>query len=265
MSSNWTVFAADELRTNVVGHAVRFFPSIGSTNDLLKDAARTGTAEGTVYVADEQTAGRGRRGRSWHAPAGSSLLISTLFRPTWLPAGDAFLLTIIAAVAVAEAIEDVTHLSIDLKWPNDVYVRGRKLGGLLVESEISDTRLHWAIIGCGINVNWDPAAIPDLTNNATSISAELGAPFERRQLLRALLLRLDQRYTHLRQGARSALFETWRRRLVTLGQAVRADTPHGALYGLATDVTPDGALLILDQTGVQHTVAAGDVSIRAYE
>jgi len=260
--SDWAELRQAELATTIIGHNIRFFPSVGSTNDMLKEAARQGAAEGLIFVTDEQTAGRGRRGRSWTAPAGSSLLVSTLLRPTWLPATHAFMMTILAAVSVAESLETSTGLRIDLKWPNDLQINNRKLGGILVETELIDTQLLWVVIGCGINVNWDPTDDSELATTATSISAELGKPISRRLLLQALLQQLDTRYSALHRGARSALFDAWRSRLVTLGQQVRADTPGGILLGIAEDVTPDGALLLRDEQGQRHVVTAGDVSIR---
>lgn len=258
----WTSFSPTELPTAIIGHEVRFFASVGSTNDLLKDAARAGTSEGLVFVADEQVAGRGRRGRSWTAPSGTSLLSSTLLRPFWLPAADAFLITILAAVAAAEAIELSTGLTVGLKWPNDLQIGARKLGGILVETELSETALRWAVIGCGINVNWNPRAMPELADIATSLSAELGQPLDRRALLHALLSRLDARYLDLRRGARSALHQDWRARLTTLGQPVRAETPQGTLLGVAVDVTLDGGLVLHDHSGARHIISAGDVTIR---
>lgn len=260
--ADWTVFSSEELPTTIVGRNVRFFPSVGSTNDLLKQAARTGAEEGLAFVADEQVTGRGRRGRSWTAPSGSSLLNSVLLRPSWLQAADTFLITMLAAVAAAEAIEDCTSLSVGLKWPNDLQIGARKLGGILVEAELSNTAVRWVVIGCGINVNWEPRTIPELADRATSLSAELGRTLDRRALLRALLSRLDARYLDLRRGARAALQRDWRERLITLGQPVSAETPQGQLLGVAIDVTADGALVLRDQHGQQHLISAGDVSIR---
>lgn len=262
MDGHWTTFSPAELPTTIVGRELRFFASVGSTNDLLKEAARSGAIEGLVYVADEQVAGRGRRGRSWAAPSGTSLLSSVLLRPGWLPAADAFLLTMLAAVAAAEAIEQCSGLTVGLKWPNDLQIGPRKLGGILVETELSDIELNWVVIGCGINVNWDPRSIPELSATATSLSAELGRPLDRRALLQALLCRLDARLLELRRGARTALWQDWRARLVTLGQPVRVETPQGALDGEAIDVTLDGGLVLRDRDGQQHTITAGDVSIR---
>src|SRR5687768_132907 len=130
--TGWAYFAPHELQTELVGAELRFLKSTGSTNDLLKAAARAGAAEGLVLVADEQIAGRGRRGRSWTAPPGSSLLLSVLLRPGWLPAADTFLLTMLAAVSAAEALQAESGVAVELKWPNDLHVDGRKLGGILL-------------------------------------------------------------------------------------------------------------------------------------
>ncbi len=257
----WAMLKPDQLATTAIGHPIRFFPSVGSTNDLLKTEARAGAAEGLVFVTDEQVAGRGRRGRSWTAPAGTSLLVSVLLRPTWLPPTNAFILTSLAAVAAAEALE-TTGLTIKLKWPNDLQVAGRKLGGILVETEMANDQLHWVVVGCGINVNWDPSVVPELATTATSMSAELGQQVPRQPLLLALLQSFDRHYIALRHGAGSALFDAWRSRLTTIGQPVLADTPQGSLLGVAEDVTQDGALIIRDNQGQQHLVTAGDVSIR---
>lgn len=258
---HWTTFDPSDLRTAIVGRKIGFFRSVGSTNDLLKAEARSGALEGLVFVTDEQVAGRGRRGRTWTAPAGSSLLVSILLRPHWLPASDGFLLTMLAAVAAAEALE-TTEVRIDLKWPNDLEIGGRKLGGILVETELSDQSVNWAVIGCGININWDPRIIPELADRATSLGAELQRDLDRRPLLAALLRRLDARYAELRRGARSALFEAWRNRLTMLGQAIRVETPQGTLHGSAVDVTRDGALVVRGDDGEQRIITAGDVSVR---
>jgi len=246
-----------------VGAELRFLQSVGSTNDLLKAAAREGAAEGLVLVTDEQTSGRGRRGRSWTAPPGSSLLVSVLLRPQWLRPADAFLLTMLAATSAAEALEAESGVPIALKWPNDLQAGGRKLGGILVEAELGQAGIAWAVLGCGINVNWDPRAIPELSTSATSLQAEHGAALPRRALLAALLRRLDARYRSLRSGAREELYRAWRGRLNTLGRAVRVAMPQGTLEGRAEDVAPDGCLQVRDADGALHSISAGDVTLRA--
>lgn len=261
-AADWTVFAPDELATEQIGGQLRFFASVGSTNELLKAAARENASQGLVLVADEQTAGRGRRGRGWTAPPGSSLLVSVLLRPGWLAPSDAFLLTMLAATAAAEALEAESGVVVELKWPNDLEAGGRKLGGILVETELGENAIAWAVLGCGVNVNWDPRSIPELTQ-ATSLQLERGDALPRRNLLLALLRRLDLRYSRLRGGSREELYRAWRDRLNTLGRAVHVATPQGPIDGFAEDVAPDGCLLVRDAAGTLHSISAGDVSLRA--
>lgn len=254
------------LPTTTIGRAVEYYAQLGSTNALVRQRARAGQPEGLVVLADEQTAGRGRLGRSWAAPPGSSLLCSVLLRPAWLAPTDAFLLTMLAGVALCDAVEQLAPLHARLKWPNDLLLPTanglRKTAGVLSELELAGDTIGWAVLGMGINVSWSPQGLVDgrdLATQATSVSAALGSPVERLALLRALLVQLDHGYTALRQGQRSALFEQWRGRLATLGQPVHVHLPAGELRGIAEEVEPSGALRVRDQEGVLHTVVAGDV------
>lgn len=259
-----------DLPVQLVGRAVQCYAQVGSTNDLARQQARAGTPEGLAILAEEQTAGRGRLGRGWAAPPGSSLLMSLLLRPTWLAPSDAFALTMLAGVALCEAIEQATAVPAALKWPNDLLLpdstaKGaalRKAAGVLSEIELDHNAIAWVVIGIGVNVNWRPQGVidgRDLGALATSLSAAAGRSLDRLALLRALLQRLDQRYAQLRQGQRSELFDAWASRLATLGQAVQISLPQGQLGGVAESVAPSGALLVRDSMGALHTVLAGDV------
>ncbi|MFN8504510.1 biotin--[acetyl-CoA-carboxylase] ligase [Kouleothrix sp.] len=254
------------LPAQVVGRAVEYYPQLGSTNDLLRQRARAGQPEGLLIVADEQVAGRGRLGRGWVAPPGSSLLLSLLLRPGWLAPADAFAITMLAGVALCEAIEQAVPLRAALKWPNDLLLpvggAQHKAAGVLSEIELRDGAIDWVVLGMGVNVNWAPRGVVDgrdLGVLATSVGAALGRPADRLALLRALLSRLDARYLALRQGQRAALFADWRARLATLGQPVQVRLPRGELSGVAEDVEPTGALRVRDAAGALHVVLAGDV------
>lgn len=262
---NWTA----AFGTVAMGRALCWYPQASSTNDLVQSEARSGAAEGLVIGTDEQTAGRGRMGRAWAAPPGSSLLMSVLLRPTWLPPPDGFLLTMLAATALCEAVEHVVAIDARLKWPNDLMLAGpdrayRKAAGILTEAEIQDERLAWVVLGMGINVNWSPGGVVDgrdLGQSATSLrAANSDTAVDRRALLAALLQRLDARYIALRKGHREALVRDWRVRLVTLGREVSAQLPNGTVVGIAEDVAANGALLLRDRAGQQHVITAGDVS-----
>lgn len=259
-----------DLATTIAGAVVEHYPQLGSTNDLARQRARAGQPEGLVIVADEQTSGRGRLGRGWAAPPASSLLFSLLLRPSWLAPADAFALTMLAGVALCEAVEQATPLRPALKWPNDLMLPQpgpagpalRKAAGVLSEIELSGGAIEWLVLGIGVNVNWAPAGVVDgrdLSAVATSVGATLGQPADRLALLRALLQRLDQRYLALRQGQHAALFADWRARLATIGQPVDVRLPSGELHGTAEGVEPNGALLVRDAAGTLHRVLAGDI------
>jgi BirA family biotin operon repressor/biotin-[acetyl-CoA-carboxylase] ligase len=263
-----------DLLTRVVGQTIQHFASVESTNDIAKRQARVGHAEGLVVLAEEQTIGRGRMGRSWAAPAGSSLLLSLLLRPTWLPPADAFSLTMLAGVALCEAIEQTTPIRAALKWPNDLLLPAppsapagaqyHKAAGILSELELESERIAWVTIGMGINVNWTPSGVidgRDLASVATSVSAAAGRPIDRMALLRTLLLRLDARYLALRQGRREELFTSWRERLTTLGQSITVRLVRGTLGGVAEGVDLSGALRVRDESGTLHVVMTGDVGV----
>jgi len=245
------------LRTEVFGRTLIYEPAVGSTMDLARDAARHGAAEGAVALADEQTAGRGRLGRSWITPPGVNLSCTLLLRPKTLPAFRQ--LAMITPLAIVEAVEMLAGVRCDIKWPNDVQVRGKKLAGVLIEAE-TDGAAPFALVGAGINVNFDPSAYDEIRDIATSLLAETGREHDREALLAEYLLRFERLYA----GATDAEFvrDRWRARLVTLGQRVTATTPAGATGGIAEDVDEDGSLLIRTDAGALVTIEAGDVTLR---
>jgi BirA family biotin operon repressor/biotin-[acetyl-CoA-carboxylase] ligase len=259
-----------DLPAGALGRPLLFYERVGSTNDLAKQRARAGDPDGLVLLADEQTAGRGRQGRAWAAPPGGALLMSLLLRPTWLALADLFALTMLAGVALCEAVEQVAPVSASLKWPNDLLLPAgpgappatHKAAGILCECELASDQIEWVVVGIGVNVNWTPAGAVDgrdLARVATSISAAAGEPIGRGALLRGLLARIYERYRALRQGRREELFAAWRGRLATLGQPAVVRLPQGELHGIAIGVEPSGALLLRDERGVVRTIFAGEV------
>jgi BirA family biotin operon repressor/biotin-[acetyl-CoA-carboxylase] ligase len=233
-----------ELDTRRVGRRVAVWNRVESTNDLAARGASTPINDGLVVLAEEQTAGRGRRGRSFVAPAGSSLLVSTLlFPPEALApsagdsgAGTAWL-TLVGAIAAAEVASERTGRQALIKWPNDVRVDGRKLCGVLVERVSRADGPAAAVVGIGLNVNVPAEAFPpDLRDSATSLSLLAGRPFDRSELARDLIRRLDHWYdAGLREGP-SALASAWRSRCEHLGRLVRVTTTTGVLAGRLVDV-----------------------------
>lgn len=228
-------------------HEIRWLASVDSTNRLVLEEARAGAAEGLVVCAGEQTAGRGRQGRTWIAPAGSSLLCSVLLRPR-LPPDRRHLVVIAASVAVAGAVESTTGVATSLKWPNDVMVGEAKLAGVLAEAD-GDA----VVVGMGVNVDW-PEVPAELIGVATAANREGGRPVGLPTLLDEVLRRYDAHLDDLPGALRE-----YRRRLGTLGRRVRVDLSDGPLTGIAADVDHAGHLLVEVESGCLVEVAAGDV------
>ena len=248
------------LKTDLIGQRIVYYSSLGSTNELLKGLAAQGAPEGTLVIADEQTAGKGRLGRKWLAPPGTSLLLSLLFRPDFAP-NQAQRLTMICSLAIADAIEGLTGLPAGLKWPNDIFIRGRKAGGILTESGTTGGRLDYVVVGMGLNVNLDISALPELRGMATSLSQELGREVPRLELLWKILAGIEMRYESLRRG--ESPHEEWAARLINLGRQVQVTTPQGALAGWAEGVDADGALILRTPDGQRKRILAGDVTLRS--
>ncbi len=246
-----------------------YLEQVGSTNDVAKDLASQGARAGTVVVADEQTAGRGRMNRRWLAAPRTSLLCSLLFRPDLQPA-QAHRLTMLCSMAAADAIEDVAGLPVALKWPNDLVVKSqtsdptspawRKLAGILTETGVIDADLAFVVVGIGINVNVPREALVELAPDATSILVETNRKASRSALLMALLEAAEVRYERLRDGENP--HGEWSARLATLGRQVRVTTLEGSfLEGVAESVDENGALLLRTQRGSLRRLLTGDVTI----
>jgi len=252
------------LHTTVIGNRILYYPSVGSTNDVARTLAVAGAPEGIVVLADEQTAGRGRRGRRWLAPAGTCLLFSLLLHPPLAP-HQCQRLTMACSLALAESVERHTGLALGLKWPNDLLASNKKVGGILTELGIQGERLEYAIVGIGLNVNLDFTApeVAFLRDQATSLAQEMGAPVAREPLLACILNRLEARYLALCDGWSPR--QEWTARLVTLNQQVVLSGPGGELEGWAEGVDQDGALLLRLEDGRVVRVLAGDVSLRPVE
>jgi BirA family biotin operon repressor/biotin-[acetyl-CoA-carboxylase] ligase len=236
---------------------VEWVAETGSTNADLLAAARGGAPEGRVLSADHQTAGRGRLGRSWVAPSGASLLCSVLVRPA-IPLTRVHLVTTALALAAADACGSLAGVAPDLKWPNDLLVGTRKLGGVLAESVVEGDHLEALVIGIGLNVSWPEELPDDLAEIATALNLEGGHDVDRRVLLGAILEGFATRYADLGAGNVEALVDEARRRTATLGQAVLVDLGNDTLVGDAVDITLDGHLVV-ESDGVRREVTAGDV------
>lgn len=242
---------------------VRHVDETGSTNrDLLEEAA-AGAPEGLVLVADHQTAGRGRLDRSWTAPAGASLLVSVLLRPS-LQIDDLFLATLACAVAAIEATDEIAGVRPGLKWPNDLVVSDgasdiRKLAGILAESRVVDGRVEALVVGMGLNVNWPADLPPELAATAVAVNHLTGVEVDRDALLVAWLVRFDAHLTAVADPAgRTAFLELVRSMSATIGRQVRVELADRTFSGVATAITDLGHLLV-DDGGEIVEVTVGDV------
>lgn len=248
------------LRTQFVGRNLVYLPEVKSTNDVARRLAEEGAAEGTLVVADYQAAGRGRLGRRWQAPPGSSLLLSLLFRPSLSP-DQAQGVTMICGLALADAVDASTGLEVGLKWPNDVMIGGKKAGGILLEMELRGSEVAHIVAGMGLNVNLDPGSLDqELLVPATSLSQALGRAVPRLPLLLALLEAVEERYLALCRGHWP--HREWAARLTTLGRRVAVTGGGRRLEGVAEGVTAEGALQVRLDDGRLEAVLAGDVSLR---
>jgi BirA family biotin operon repressor/biotin-[acetyl-CoA-carboxylase] ligase len=228
-------------RLGLFENGLRWYDEIGSTNDVAIAAAEAGAREGLVVVANTQTKGRGRVGRSWASPPGAGLYVSVVLRP----AGPALqLLTIAAGVAIAEGVHAATGLDACVKWPNDLHVGSRKLAGILAEAGSSAGAVDHVVLGFGINI-LRAAYPPDVSARATSIESELGRPVDRGLVLAECLTALSNRYGMLQHDGAHDVIAAWRRRGATyMGRAVEWDIDGGSCQGRAEDIDGTGALLV---------------------
>jgi BirA family biotin operon repressor/biotin-[acetyl-CoA-carboxylase] ligase len=242
-------------------------PSTMAVAAGLADAgAPEGAPEGATVVTEEQTAGRGRLGRTWVAPPGSSLLVSVVLRPP-LPVRSVWLVAALAGVSLAEAVRAVAgaDLPVGLKWPNDLLIGGRKTAGLLAEARMRSERLVCVVLGMGVNVNQGVAEgaagwAPEVATRATSVALAAGHPVDRAALLGAWAERFLAGYRQLAEGASGPVLAAYRDWLETIGQPVRATRLDAApVDGTAVDLTQDGSLVVLTSSGRRVEVSAADV------
>lgn len=238
------------------------FDTLESTNDTLKSLARQGAPEGTAILADRQTGGHGRRGRSFHSPAGMGIYLSLLLRPQCLP-GELMHLTCAVAVAMADAVEAATGFRPGIKWTNDLVAGKRKLGGILTELGLTPRgTVDHAIIGIGINCCQSPADFPpEIEDIATSLSLVTGQDIDRSRVAAAMLAALRSMDIQL-SADREGMLRRYRRDCVTLGQDIsllRGDTVR---HGHAVDVDEQGALVVRYPDGTLEHVNSGEVSVR---
>ena len=249
------------LETQIIGQTIHLFREIHSTNDMAKELALIGAKEGTVLVAETQTHSKGRLGREWISPEGG-LWFSLILRPKISPK-DASKLTLLAGVVVAKTLEKLCHLRVEVKWPNDVLIDGKKVCGILTEACTQGRRLNSVVIGFGINTNFPISKLPaSLRDSATTLREELGKEVSIEALLRALLEEMEYYYLIFNKGDFETVLAEWRRLAKFLGSYVYVRSLNEKVEGWATDVDEHGALIVKLKDQTSQKIVAGDVTIR---
>jgi BirA family biotin operon repressor/biotin-[acetyl-CoA-carboxylase] ligase len=249
-------------QTKVVGRDIRVFKETTSTNDVIERLARDEVKEGVVVFAESQTKGRGRLGRKWVSPARKGLWFSVLLRPTMVPA-MVTRLTIAACTALFRAIREQTGLLPEIKWPNDILIRGRKVAGILTELYAELDKVKFVILGMGVDVNLTVAQFPnELRKLATSLRIETGQRQNRAELAARVLRELDNDYARVCSGRFEAVANEWEEHCSTLGRHVTVRVGDREIRGSAESLDNDGALLLRTQHGHLERVIGGDVSVQ---
>lgn len=251
------------LNTKKFGQYIELHDTIGSTNARAKELALESAPHGTLVAAEEQASGRGRLGRSWVSPPGMGIWMSLILRPSFLPQ-FAPRITVLAAMAVAQAIRSATGLQAGIKWPNDIIINGKKACGILTEMQADPDLIEFIVVGIGINVNTPRDAFPaELMDSATSLAIESGAKLDRNHLLAELLGAFEALYDRFEKSGNFAdILADYKEQCITLNRRVRVFSRTEEFEGTAVDLTDSCELMVRLDDGSMRTVLSGDVSVR---
>ena len=247
------------LKTKIVGKKIWMYEETESTNSVAIQFASNGKPDGSIVASESQTKGRGRMGRKWFSPRRKGIWFSVILRPQMHPESVP-MITVCGAVAVGEAISSATGLSTWIKWPNDIYINDKKVGGILLEASTEMDRIAYIVMGIGINVNVSLKEIPqELKDKATSISIELGEGFSRVKLFKEILENIDRYYSLLKQGERDSIVNKWKDMSLVFGKRVKVVQGNKEFVGRATGVDTRGDLIVRLDNGFTEYVNSGDV------
>ena len=253
-----------ELEPHLAGRwrDVRWLAETDSTQRVARELARAGAPEGTVVIAEAQTAGRGRLGRTWHSPRGVNLYCSIVLRPA-LPPAAVPQVALVAGAAVAAALAATPGVEPRIKWPNDVLIDGRKVAGVLTEMEAEVERVHHVILGIGVNLNASRSAFPpELRERATSVLLATGHRVDRAAVTARLLAALEARYGRFLEGGFEVVRSEWESYSCLTGTEVRVTSPDGEVAGRVAGLDADGALRLTRSDGTTARIVAGEVTLR---
>jgi BirA family transcriptional regulator, biotin operon repressor / biotin---[acetyl-CoA-carboxylase] ligase len=257
--------SADEIRlglkTKFLGQSIHYENTVDSTQRVAHRLAYDQSLEGTVVVAEEQTLGRGRMERKWYSPKYTGIWMSIILRPK-IPLPKAPQLTLIAAVAVVQAIEELTELTPQIKWPNDILINGKKMTGILTELQAEADQINSVIIGMGINVNQKLEDFPiELREIATSLAIEQGVYFSRSAIIRSVLTHLEKLYILYLEKGFFPIKILWESYAISIGKTIKARTLSNVIEGKALGITDDGILKIEDHLGEIHYIYSADIEL----
>ncbi len=256
---------ADEIRlgltTEFIGRNLYYEESVESTQRIAHQLASENAPEGTVILAEEQRAGKGRMDRKWHSPKYTGVWMSMILKPN-IPLTKAPQLTLLTAVAVAQAIEEAAGLSAEIKWPNDILINGKKVTGILTELQAEADRIHSVIIGIGINVNQKQADFPiELQEKASSLAIEKGEDISRAGLIKSIFKHFEKLYLLYLEKGFFPIKLLWEGYAVSIGKTIKARTLTKVIEGKALGITDEGVLKLEDQTGEIHHVYSADIEL----
>lgn len=250
------------LRTSVIGRNIYYYQSLGSTNTVAKSLAEEGAVEGSLIIAEEQESGRGRCGRRWVSPKGVNILASIILRPNILP-HQTPQLAILGAVSVADSVRKMTGMEAELRWPNEILLNNKRVGGILTEFSAELDRVDFVILGIGINVNFDLSEFPELAGEATSLWMETRIKVSRIELLQILLEQIENNYTLLTGGKFHRLWQRWHILCWGIGKWVQVASVGGKQSGILKGMDDSGCLIIARVDGERRIAMSGDVSLKA--
>lgn len=256
---------ADEIRlglkTKFMGKSIHYKESVESTQKIAHQLVYENAPEGTVVIAEEQSSGRGRMDRKWHSPKYTGIWMSLILRPN-IPLTQAPQLTLLTAVAVVQAVEEVTNLIPEIKWPNDILLNGKKVTGILTELQAEADKIHSIIIGIGMNVNQKEEDFPsELQSTATSLAIEKGEKVSRSDLIKCIFTNLEKLYLLYLEKGFLPIKILWESYAVSIGKQIKARTLTNTLEGKALGITNEGVLELEDKDGVIHQIYSADIEL----
>lgn len=252
-----------QLKTERFGKPVKYYDEVDSTQTAAVTLVAEGASEGTLVLAERQTAGRGRMGRQWHSPKGKGIWMSMILKPNHIPLSFTPQLTLLVSVALCRAIRSTVSVEAGIKWPNDLLIGGRKVAGILLESSAENETLQHIIAGVGIGVNLEPDDYPpELRDVATSLAIEAGHRIDRVELLCRFLLEWEQLYALYHEQGFAPVKLLWEALSVSLHRPIRCQTAQGPVEGYAERIDEWGALEIRLQDGTIKKMYSGDVEFR---